>query len=156
MGKIDTDMVKFFNDGTSSDEQKEKKKAAKRLKKANKMTDEYMADVTDFLKEKAGGEIPKEWKLPLSLLKQYYKQWLLVSLELEELDSYIIGNYGGVTEHPLINIQTKMSTRLEKQIAELGLSLKSGKKLDIVDPKKSESALDAFLKGQTNKEIERR
>lgn len=123
----------------------------KRRKKAERATDKFMKCVEDSLKNKMGGIIPPEWQMSLQLLEQYYTQWLMVSFELQELDSFIVSNaMGTLLEHPLVSMQNKFSIRLEKMMSEMGLTMKSAKQLQVVEPKKAESSLDKFLKAQAD------
>lgn len=146
----DASVQEFFN----PDNKKYHEAAKRREKKAEKNTKKYIKCVKEFLSEKNGGEIPPSWNMGITLLEVYYKQWLMVTYELEALDSYVVtNNVGTLIEHPLIGMQNKFSTRLEKQVSEMGLSLKSGAKLNVVEPKKAESALDTFLKKQSKVEV---
>lgn len=120
-----------------------------RMKKINRKTAQFMKSVRDFLTVKGGGEIPTEWELSLLLLETYYKQFLMATVQLEEVGTLLVESRYGPQENALLKIQSRAATRLEKQMSELGLSLKSGAKLGVTEPKKEETALDKFLKGKT-------
>ena len=122
-----------------------------RAKKVEAKTKKFMKSVKEFLTVKGGGSIPSEWQLSLELLEMYYRQFMNISLQLEDEQSYVISSRYGVMPHPLLKIQNNAAIRLEKQMSELGLSLKSGKKLEVTDVKKEDSALDKFLKKQVEK-----
>lgn len=121
------------------------------MKKVNRQTNDFMKAVKDFLTVKGGGEIPTEWSLSLLLLETYYKQFLLATYQLEDTESLLVESRYGLVENGLLKIQSRAATRLEKQMTELGLSLKAGAKLGVTEPKKEDSPLDKFLKGNVEK-----
>lgn len=125
----------------------------KTLKKVEKETKSFLKDVKDFIKNKNNGAIPAEWLMSLKLLETYYRQFLQVTYELEGLDSIVVDSRYGVVAHPLLKIQNTAAVRLEKMMSELGLSLKSATKLEVVKPVVEESPLTKFVK---NKEVEKR
>ena len=118
------------------------------MKKVNRQTNDFMKAVKEFLTVKGGGEIPTEWSLSLLLLETYYKQFLLATYQLEDTETLLVESRYGLVENGLLKIQSRAATRLEKQMTELGLSLKAGAKLGVTEPKKEESPLDKFLKGK--------
>ena len=121
------------------------------MKKVNRQTNDFMKAVKEFLTVKGGGEIPTEWSLSLLLLETYYKQFLLATYQLEDTETLLVESRYGLVENGLLKIQSRAATRLEKQMTELGLSLKAGAKLGVTEPKKEESPLDKFLKGNVEK-----
>ena len=125
-----------------------------RMKKINRKTTVFMKSVREFLTEKGGGTIPPEWELSLMLLETYYKQFLMATIQLEETDSLLVESRYGPQENALLKIQSRAATRLEKQMSELGLSLKAGAKLGVTEPKKEETALDAYLKKKSQENEE--
>lgn len=118
------------------------------MKKVTRQTNDFMKAVKEFLTIKGGGEIPTEWSLSLLLLETYYKQFLLATYQLEDTESLLVESRYGMVENGLLKIQSRAATRLEKQMAELGLSLKAGSKLGVTEPKKELSPLDKFMKGK--------
>lgn len=153
MSKIDDAMTPemqrfFYEQGPEQAEAILKQKKA-RQKKADRATKKYMKSVRAFLESKNGGIIPPEWEMSLNMLEIYYTQWLLITYTIQDSGEYTtINSVGNLVEHPLIGSQNKAATRLEKQISEMGLSMKSGKKLEVVEPKKNESELDKFFKSK--------
>ena len=117
-------------------------------KEVDRSTKKFMKSARAFLATKGGGEVPSEWELSLVLLEAYYRQFIELNLQISQLDSLIIeGRYGAVPS-PLLACRDKASVRLEALMKEMGLSMKSGIKLNVVEPKKEESALDKYLKKQ--------
>lgn len=123
--------------------------------KAKKKTKKFMKAVEAFMVEKNGGYIPNEWKAMLELLEVYYEQFIAISLEVEDLDTLLIQTRYGINVTPLLAAEYKASQRLESILKQCGLTLKEAKKMEIIEPKKKQSALDKFMEKQ-NKEIEMR
>lgn len=117
-------------------------------------TKEFMASVRAFLATKAGnsdGSVPKEWECSIMLLEAYFRQFLELDMRIQELDSVVVeGRYGPMVS-PLCAARDKASCRLESQMKELGISMKSAIKLNVVDAKKEESVLDKYMKGKIEK-----
>ena len=112
-------------------------------------TERYMKSINAFLLKKGGGiEVPEEWACSIMLLESYFRQFVELDLEIQQLDSVVIEGRYGPTVSPLCAARDKAATRLEAQLKEMGITLKSGIKLQVVEPKKEESALDKFLKGK--------
>lgn len=124
-----------------------KKEAAKEAKK-------YIKVVRNYLETKAGGELPPEWEMSIKMLEMTYALYLQVGYELQDMDTLLEQNRYGITVTPLLQAQTKLAARLEALMKELGISFKSAAKLNVVEPKKKKSALDKFLEGTMNKDVE--
>ena len=122
-----------------------------RMARVNRETKKFMTSVKKFLTVKGGGSIPTEWSLSILLLETYYKQFLMATYQLEETDSLLVESRYGLVENGLLKIQSRAATRLEKQMSELGLSLKAGSKLGVTEPKKEESVLEKYMKGKIEK-----
>ena len=110
-----------------------------------------MENVREFIKSKNSGEIPLEWIGLLDMLEDYYKQYVSATLEIEALDSYLIKCNNGVVLSPLFKLQATSAMKVQQICAEFGLSMKQASKLNVKQPKKEESVLDAFFKGEIEK-----
>ncbi len=117
-----------------------------RMMVINREVNRVMKSVKTFLEKKAGGNIPPEWSISLTLLETYLRQFLMATKQLEETEDLLVEGKRGPVPNALLNVQAHAATRLEKAMSELGLSLKSSKKLGLSEPKKDETALDAFFK----------
>lgn len=122
--------------------------------KIERATNTFLKDVKKFITAKNNGVIPAEWSMSLKLLETYYRQFLQATAELEQLDSLTIEGKYGPQPHPTLKIQSQASVRLEKMMAELGLSLKSATKLDLAKPVAEQSVLSKFIKN--NSKVEKR
>lgn len=123
-------------------------------KEVEKRTKKYMKSITSFLITKGGGvEVPEEWYCSVMLLESYFRQFVELDIQIQQMDSIIMnGRYGPVVS-PLCTARDKAATRLEAQMKEMGITLKSGIKLNVVEPKKEMSALDKFFKDKGKKEV---
>lgn len=130
--------------GKMSAEQKRKSAVKKKVRI-------YMENVREFIKSKNSGEIPLEWIGLLDMLEDYYKQYVSATLEIEALDSYLIKCKNGVVLSPLFKLQATSAMKVQQICAEFGLSMKQASKLNVKQPKKEESVLDAFFKGEIEK-----
>ena len=130
--------------GKMSAEQKRKSAVKKKVRI-------YMENVREFIKSKNSGEIPLEWIGLLDMLEDYYKQYVSATLEIEALDSYLIMCKNGVVLSPLFKLQATSAMKVQQICAEFGLSMKQASKLNVKQPKKEESVLDAFFKGEIEK-----
>lgn len=123
--------------------------------KTEAKTKKFLKAVNTFLAEKNGGKIPAEWSASLEMLENYYYQFTALSLEIAELDTLLVQSRYGVVPSPLLQAQNQASARLESIMKQLGLTLKSAKGLEIIEPQKKKSALDKFLEGtMKNKDVE--
>ena len=123
-------------------------------RKVDKETKKFMKAAREFLATKGGGSIRPEWELGLTLLECYFRQFYEVNLEISRLDSLLVDSRYGPQPSPLLACRDKASVRLEALMKEMGMSLKSALKLNVVDAKKEESALDKFLKAKTGRPAE--
>lgn len=123
--------------------EKEQKKLEKRVKK-------MMKSVRSFLIEKSGSVRP-EWECSLLLLETYLEEFLMFSIEIENLDEIVTIGRNGQQPHSLFGARDKSSVRIEGLLKSLGCTFKEATKLDIVEPVAEESALDTFLKNKIEK-----
>ena len=128
-------------------------------RKAERQTKKFMKAARAFLATKltgsSDGQIPDEFELNLILLESYYKQFIMLDLEINDLESLVIeGRYGPLV-NPICNARDKACVRLESLIKQLGLSLESGKQIGSIEISKKESALDKFF-AENNSKIEKR
>jgi hypothetical protein len=123
--------------------EKESKKVEKKVKK-------FMKSVRAFLTEKSGS-VRAEWECSLILLETYFEEFLMLTMEIESLDSLLSENRYGVIPHPLLNARDKSAIRLEGLLKSLGCTFKEATKMDIVEPVVEESPLDAFVKNKIEK-----
>ena len=114
--------------------------------KYSKETKDFMRNVRAFLENKNGGDIPPEWEALISMLQNYYEQYVQATTEILKLHSLIVDSRYGPQPHPLLKIQASASMQVQKLCAEFGLSLKQAQKLKVVEPPKEETALEAYLK----------
>ena len=121
-------------------------------KEVDKSTRKFIKSVKAFLATKAGGEIPDEWSCSIMLLESYYRQFVELDLQIQQMDSVVVNGRYGLQVSPLCTARDKASTRLAAQMKELGLSMKSAIKLNVVEPKKEQSVLEKYL----GKKIEKR
>lgn len=121
---------------------------ANSTKNVDKTTKKQMKSVREFLSIKAGGTIPDEWEILLEVLQDNLSLYHKVTEELNNLDALVVYTQKGAVPTPLLKIQNQCTINIKSICEQFGLSLKSGKKMDIVEAKKSETALDKFLKKQ--------
>ena len=120
-------------------------------RKVDKEVKKFMKAARDFLATKGGGEVPPEWELSLTLLEGYYRQYMEINYHISNLDSLIFNGRYGPMPSPLLSVRDKASVRLEAIMKEMGLSMKSAIKMNVVEPKKEESVLDKYMKGQVER-----
>lgn len=123
--------------------------------KAERQTKKFMKSARAFLATKLtgspDGEIPDEFELNLILLESYYKTFIQLNLEIDDMDSIVIdGKYGSCLS-PLCAARDKACVRLESLMKSMGLTLKAGKVLGTTEVKKKESPLDVFLQKQNER-----
>lgn len=121
--------------------------------RVEKKTKEFMDSARKFLAIKAGGqEVPPEWEMSVMMLETYYKEFLELTMRIDELESLtIIGRYGE-TPNPILAVRDKAATRLESLMKQMGMTMKSAINLNVVEPKKEQSVLEKYL----DKKIEKR
>lgn len=120
--------------------------------KVDRQTKKFMKSARQFLATKAGGEVPPEWELSLTMLEAYYRQFIELNTQISQMDSLLINGRYGPAPSPLLACRDKASLRLESMMKEMGITLKSGLRLNVVEAKKEETALDRFLKSKAENE----
>jgi len=133
-----------------TDEDKERAKKSKAY--AKKKTTAYMKGVKEYLKERNGGKLEQVWDLDMDMLESYYYQYTFICREIEELPSLIVNTRYGPQPVQLLGARDKAAMRLESLQKSMGLSLKAGKAMNMVEPVREESAVEEFLRGKINKE----
>lgn len=130
---------------------KKDRNMAKKLSIVEKKTKKFMKSVRAFLASKSGGQVPMEWECSLLLLEEYYKQFVMLTEEINKLDSVIVDSRYGSIPHPLLAARDKSAIRLEALMKALGLTLKAALSMDIAEPVIEESPLESFVKGKVEK-----
>ena len=128
-------------------------------RKAERQTKKFMKAARAFLATKltgsSDGQIPDEFELNLILLESYYKQFIMLDLEISDLESLVIeGRYGPLV-NPICNARDKACVRLESLMKSMGLTLKSGQQIGATEVKKARTPLEAFMQKQLG-EVEKR
>lgn len=126
------------------EKEKKEKKIAKKVKK-------FMKSVDEFLKSKNGGKVPSEWGCSLTLLEEYYKQFIALTEEINNLDSMVIIGRYGPQPTPLLLARDKAAMRLEAMMKEMGLTLKSQSTMSLIEPIVEESPLEKYAKNKIEK-----
>ena len=116
-------------------------------------TKKFMRNVRNFIESKNDGCVPSEWEALLGMLQNYYEQYVKATNELLTVDSLIVDSRYGPQPHPLLKIQSQAAIQVQKLCSEFGLSMKQAQKMKVIEPKTTETPLEAFMK---NKNIERR
>lgn len=122
----------------------------KELKKVEKKVKKFMKSVRTFLAQKSGSVRP-EWECSLILLETYFEEFLMLTNEIENLESLLQESRYGTQPHPLLAARDKSAIRLEGLLKSLGCTFKEATKMDIVEPVVEESPLDAFIKNKIEK-----
>ena len=122
-----------------------------KAKKINQKTKEFMKHAEDFLASKSGGVMPPEWGCSVMLLEEYYKQFISLTYEMENLDSIIVDSRYGPTVSPLIAARDRAAIRLESILKQLGMTLKAASTMEIIEPVTEESDLEKFVKSKIEK-----
>lgn len=123
----------------------------KELKKTEKQVKKFMKSVNTYLAEKSGGAVEKAWGCSLMLLEEYYRQFIVLTYEINNLDSLVVSSRYGVVPHPLLGARDKAAIRLESLMKSCGITFKEAAKLDVIEPIAEESPLDAFVKNKIEK-----
>lgn len=119
--------------------------------KVERKVKSFMKVTRDFLASKNGGEVAPEWECSLVMLETYYKQFLVLTYEIDSLDSIIeVGRYGPQPS-PLLKARDTAATRLEALMKQLGLTLKAALSMDIAEPVIEDSPLDKFIQDKIEK-----
>ena len=126
-------------------------------KKVDLKTKKFIKSAEKFLATKAGlNEVPLEWEISLIMLESYFRDFLELVLRIQELPSITFKGRYGEQPSPLLAARDKAAIRLESLLKEMGMTMKSGVKMKVVEPQKDKSSLDLFLEGQNKKKIEKR
>ena len=105
----------------------------KRNNKAEKATNEFIGYVEDFLKSKNGGKVAPEWGCSLMLLREYYKQFVLLTNEIDKLDDIVVPSRYGMVPSPLFAARDKAAMRLEQAMKQFGITFKESIKMDLLE-----------------------
>ena len=124
---------------------------AKKLTIIEKKTKKFMKSVKAFLASKSGGEVPAEWECSLMLLEEYYKQFIRLTEEINQLDSLVSMSRYGAIPNPLLAARDKAAIRLEAAMKSVGITFKEAAKMDIVEVVEPDSPLESFVKGRIEK-----
>lgn len=128
----------------------------KKDNKIKNLTKKYMSSVRAFLSKKnKNGEVAPEWECSLMLLEEYYKQFLLLTEEINKLDSLVVVSRYGEVPNALLTARDKTAIRIEAMLKQLGCTFKEQAKMDIVEPVVEESPLSQWVQKNTNN-IEKR
>ena len=111
----------------------------------------FMNNVKKFIKSKNDNVVPPEWEAMLDMLEDSYKQYCTASIELEELDSYLVDSRYGPTINPLFKIKNSSLMNVQRLCNEFGLSMKQAQKMKTKMPKPEKSVLDQFFEGEIEK-----
>lgn len=126
----------------------EKEKQNKRI---NNNVKKYMKSVRAFLANKTGGQVEEAWECSLMLLEEYYRQFLILTEKINELDDLVaISRYGEVP-HPLLGARDKAAVRLESMLKQVGCTFKEAAKMDVIETVVEESPLDKFIQNKIEK-----
>lgn len=124
----------------------------KKDNKIKNLTKKYMSSVRAFLSKKnKNGEVAPEWECSLMLLEEYYKQFLLLTEEINKLDSLVVVSRYGEVPNALLTARDKTAIRIEAMLKQLGCTFKEQAKMDIVEPVVEESVLESYVKNKIEK-----
>ena len=123
--------------------------------KADRQSNKFMKSARAFLATKltgnADGDIPPEFELNLTLLESYYKTFIMLQMEIDDMDSIVTeGRYGPMVS-PVCAARDKACVRLESLMKQMGLTLKAGKMIGTTEVKKEQSVLERYMSGKTKK-----
>ena len=120
----------------------------KDAKKTEKQVKKFMKSVNAYLAQKSGGKVEKAWGCSLMLLEEYYRQFMTLTYEINNLDSLVVMSRYGEIPHPLLAARDKAAVRLEALLKTTGLTFKEAAKLDVIETTQEESVLDKFIKNK--------
>lgn len=124
----------------------------KEIKKVEKKVKKYMKSVREFLTQKSGSDgVAPEWECSLMLLEEYYKQFMVLTYEIEKLPSLVTMSRYGEVPSPLLAARDKAAVRLESMLKQVGCTFKEAAKLDVIEPVQEESPLDKFIANHIEK-----
>lgn len=134
------------------------------MKKDTKLTDEEIRKIVDtnakkfmkaarkFLAAKSGGtDVPTEWEISMIMLETYYKEFLHLTIKIEQLDSLTIQSRYGEAPNPILTVRDRAAARLESLLKQMGMTMKSSVSMGAVEPQREITPLDTFLKKQIEK-----
>lgn len=124
---------------------------AKKLSIIEKKTKKFMKSVKAFLASKSGGEVPAEWECSLMLLEEYYKQFIRLTEEINQLDSLVSMSRYGAIPNPLLGARDKAAIRLEAAMKSVGITFKEAAKMETIEVTEPDSPLESFVKGRIEK-----
>ena len=122
---------------------------AKKLSIIEKKTKKFMKSVKAFLASKSGGVVPAEWDCSLMLLEEYYKQFVTLTEEINQLDSLVAMSRYGACPHPLLGARDKAAIRLEAAMKSVGITFKEAAKMETIEVVEPDSPLESFVKGRS-------
>ena len=111
----------------------------------------FMKNVKGFLSSKSG-DVNPEWECSLIMLETYYKQFLMLTWEIDRLPSLVVDTRYGKQPNALLTARDKSAVRLESMMKQLGITFKEAARLDIIEPLNEESDLEKWVKAKINKE----
>ena len=120
-------------------------------KKIDRKTKKFMKSVNSFLASKSGGDVPLEWECSLMLLEEYYRQFLVLTEEINQLDSLIADSRYGPQPSPLLSARDKAAIRLEAAMKSVGITFKEAAKMETIEVSEPDSPLESFVKGRIEK-----
>lgn len=126
-------------------------KKSEKEKKIERKTKKFMKSVKDFLASKSGGSVPSEWGCSLMLLEEYYKMFIGLTEEINNLPSLVVDSRYGSVPHPLLGARDKAAIRLEAAMKSVGITFKESVKMDVMEVTEPETALEKFVKGRIEK-----
>lgn len=127
----------------------------KRDNKIKKQVAKFMFSVRGFLANKSGGVAP-EWECSLMLLEEYYKQFLVLTEEINNLDSLVVISRYGETPNALLTARDKAAIRLEAMLKQCGVTFKEAARMEVIEPVVEESDLEKWIKAKNNNKVEKR
>ena len=107
-----------------------------------------MKSVQAFLQSKNGGAIAPEWEASIVMLEEYYKMFLQLSDEINNLDSYFLLNKYSTVQHPALRARDAAAARVESLLKNLGCTFRESLKLDLSEPVVEESPLSKWVSGK--------
>ena len=121
-------------------------------KKVDLKAKKFMKSAEKFLATKAGGtEVPVEWEVSTIMLESYYREFLELTLRIEQLDSLTIQSRYGEAPNPILTVRDRAAARLESLLKQMGMTMKSSVSMGTVEPQRESTPLDTFLKKQIEK-----
>lgn len=120
-------------------------------KRVENKTAKFMSSVRAYISSKNGGAVPEAFEGSLLLLEEYFKMFIYLSEEISKLDSMVVDSRYGKVPSPLLAARDKAAVRLESLMKQMGITFKAASTMNIIEPVKEESPLEAFVKGKIEK-----